>query len=94
MWLVAERALAFDKRIVREFLERNVMTFRARLLDRRRFEQKLGARCMRLVAAQAALFERLEGRGQVWMTATEAPLFEGIGEASRFHVRPGSIART
>jgi DNA replication and repair protein RecF len=41
---------------------------------------------------RAALFARLEGRGQVWMTATEAPLFDGIGQASRFHVRPGEIA--
>jgi DNA replication and repair protein RecF len=41
---------------------------------------------------RAALFARLEGRGQVWMTATEAALFDGIGAASRFHVRPGSIA--
>ena len=40
---------------------------------------------------RAALFARLEGRGQVWMTATEAGLFEGIGEASRFHVEPGSV---
>jgi len=40
---------------------------------------------------RAALFSRLEGRGQVWMTATEASLFEGIGEASRFHVQPGQI---
>jgi len=40
---------------------------------------------------RAALFARLEGRGQVWMTATEAALFEGIGEASRFHVEPGAI---
>jgi DNA replication and repair protein RecF len=40
---------------------------------------------------RAALFERLESRGQVWMTATEASLFEGIGEASRFHVQPGQI---
>jgi DNA replication and repair protein RecF len=36
-----------------------------------------------------ALFARLEGRGQVWMTATEAALFEGIGAASRFQVEPG-----
>ncbi|MBW0006948.1 MAG: DNA replication/repair protein RecF [Sphingomonas sp.] len=41
---------------------------------------------------RAALFARLEGRGQVWMTATEAALFEGIGAASRFHVQPGQIA--
>jgi len=38
-----------------------------------------------------ALFDRLAGRGQVWMTATEAALFEGIGTASRFHVEPGQI---
>ena len=40
---------------------------------------------------RAALFARLEGRGQVWMTATEAALFDGIGDASRFHVEPGQI---
>jgi DNA replication and repair protein RecF len=40
---------------------------------------------------RAALFARLEGRGQVWLTATEAALFDGIGEASRFHVEPGSV---
>ena len=39
-----------------------------------------------------ALFARLEGRGQVWMTATEPALFEGIGRASRFHVEPGLIS--
>jgi DNA replication and repair protein RecF len=38
-----------------------------------------------------ALFARLEGRGQVWMTATEASLFDGIGSASRFHVQPGEV---
>lgn len=42
---------------------------------------------------RAALFARLESRGQVWMTATEAVLFEGIGQASRFHVAPGQITR-
>jgi DNA replication and repair protein RecF len=31
---------------------------------------------------RAALFERLEGRGQVWMTATEASLFDGIDGAT------------
>jgi DNA replication and repair protein RecF len=41
---------------------------------------------------RAALFGRLERRGQVWMTATEAALFEGIGAASRFHVEPGKIS--
>ncbi|QNM82162.1 DNA replication/repair protein RecF [Sphingomonas sabuli] len=40
---------------------------------------------------RAALFARLEGRGQVWMTATEAALFDGIGTASRFHVSPGAV---
>ena len=40
---------------------------------------------------RADLFARLEGRGQVWMTATEAALFDGIATASRFHVRPGAI---
>jgi DNA replication and repair protein RecF len=40
---------------------------------------------------RSALFERLSGRGQVWMTATEAALFDGIADGSRFHVRPGEI---
>jgi DNA replication and repair protein RecF len=40
---------------------------------------------------RAALFGRLEGRGQVWMTATEAALFEGVGEATRLHVAGGSL---
>jgi DNA replication and repair protein RecF len=42
-------------------------------------------------ARRAALFLRLAGRGQMWMTATEAALFDGIGEASRFLVEPGRI---
>jgi len=44
---------------------------------------------------RAALFSRLEGRGQVWMTATEAGLFEGIaqGSSSRFHVEAGTVSR-
>ena len=41
---------------------------------------------------RAALFGRLEGRGQVWMTATESALFSGIGAASRYHVEPGILA--
>jgi DNA replication and repair protein RecF len=41
---------------------------------------------------RAALYQRLEGRGQVWMTATESRLFEGIASASRFHVETGSIS--
>ena len=41
---------------------------------------------------RAALFARLEGRGQVWMTATEASLFDSIGgAASRFHIEAGTI---
>jgi DNA replication and repair protein RecF len=40
---------------------------------------------------RAALFARLEGRGQVWMTATEQSLFDGIGEASKFRVEPGIV---
>ena len=40
---------------------------------------------------RAALFARLEGRGQVWMTATEAALFDGIGRASRFRIEPGQV---
>jgi DNA replication and repair protein RecF len=43
---------------------------------------------------RAALFGRLEGRGQVWLTATEASLFDGIGSASRYHLEAGSIAPT
>ena len=46
-------------------------------------------------ARRAALFARLEGRGQVWMTATEAALFDTIGgDASRFHVEAGTISRS
>ncbi|HYD37076.1 MAG TPA: DNA replication/repair protein RecF [Allosphingosinicella sp.] len=43
---------------------------------------------------RAALFERLEaGGGQVWMTGTEAGLFDGIGPAaSRFELADGRIA--
>ncbi|MEO6225888.1 MAG: DNA replication/repair protein RecF [Sphingomicrobium sp.] len=40
---------------------------------------------------RAALFARLEGRGQVWMTATEEALFDGIAGASRFAVTPGAV---
>ena len=43
-------------------------------------------------ARRSALFARLEGRGQVWMSATEAALFDGIGEASRFHVESGQAS--
>jgi DNA replication and repair protein RecF len=38
------------------------------------------------------LFARLEGRGQVWMTATEPDLFAEIGtDASRFRVANGAV---
>ena len=40
---------------------------------------------------RAALFARLEGRGQVWMTGTEAALFDAIpGDATRIAV--GTVA--
>jgi DNA replication and repair protein RecF len=43
---------------------------------------------------RSALFSRLEGHGQVWMTATEAALFDAIGiaNASRFHVEAGTVS--
>ena len=41
---------------------------------------------------RAALFARLEGHGQVWMTATEAALFDGISEATRWRVEAGRIS--
>ena len=44
-------------------------------------------------ARRAALFARLDGRGQVWMTATEAELFAEIDRsASRFHVAGGTVS--
>ena len=36
---------------------------------------------------RAALFERLAGRGQVWMTGTEPALFADAGEATRVALR-------
>lgn len=42
---------------------------------------------------RAALFSRLEGRGQVWMTGTEDTLFDGIVAESRFHIENGSVTR-
>ncbi|MEI9853159.1 MAG: DNA replication/repair protein RecF [Sphingomonas sp.] len=42
---------------------------------------------------RSALFARLAGKGQVWMTGTEAALFDAIGgDAARFHVADGRIA--
>ena len=43
-------------------------------------------------ARRAALYDRLVGRGQVWMTGTEAGLFDGIAAATRFHVADGGVA--
>ena len=40
---------------------------------------------------RAALFARLEGRGQIWMTATEPSLFEGLASASHYAVAEGQI---
>jgi DNA replication and repair protein RecF len=42
---------------------------------------------------RAALFERLEASGgQVWMTGTEASLFESVGaDATRLEVRDGAV---
>lgn len=41
---------------------------------------------------RAALFERLAGGGQVWLTGTEPGLFDAIGvEATRFHVVDGRV---
>jgi DNA replication and repair protein RecF len=41
---------------------------------------------------RAALFERLAGKGQVWMTGTEAALFEAVPrEATRYRVAEGVI---
>jgi DNA replication and repair protein RecF len=41
---------------------------------------------------RAALYARVEGRGQVWMTATEAALFDGIAcWAACYHVAEGAI---
>ena len=44
-------------------------------------------------ARRAALFNRLAGRGQVWMTATESALFEAIAspDATRLSVAQGAI---
>ncbi len=40
-----------------------------------------------------ALFERLAGTGgQIWMTATEPALFDGITEATRLHVAEGRVS--
>ena len=44
-------------------------------------------------ARRAALFERLAGKGQVWMTGTEPELFAAVpGEATRYRVADGAIS--
>ena len=41
---------------------------------------------------RTALFERLAGRGQVWMTGTEAALFDAVPDrVTRFEVADGVI---
>jgi DNA replication and repair protein RecF len=41
---------------------------------------------------RAALFARLVGRGQVWMTGTEPALFDAVpGNATHYHVASGAI---
>jgi len=40
---------------------------------------------------RSALFARLEGGGQVWMTGTEQGLFDGIAEAAHFRVADGAV---
>ncbi|MBV8973073.1 MAG: DNA replication/repair protein RecF [Sphingomonadaceae bacterium] len=40
---------------------------------------------------RAALFDRLAGRGQVWLTGTEAALFAGL-DGQRLHVADGRVA--
>lgn len=46
-------------------------------------------------ARRLALFERLADTGsQVWMTGTEAALFDGIADATRLHVEAGRVTST
>lgn len=41
---------------------------------------------------RAALFDRLAGKGQVWMTGTEAALFDAVpGDACRYTVSDGGV---
>ncbi|MCJ7421120.1 DNA replication/repair protein RecF [Sphingomicrobium astaxanthinifaciens] len=44
-------------------------------------------------ARREALYRRLGGRGQVFMTGTEPALFAAVGEAARFDVHAGAIER-
>lgn len=59
MRLMADGAIAFEERIVREFLERHVMAVVAGLLDGIRFEQKFRVRCMCTMAGETAILQRL-----------------------------------
>ncbi|MET0365512.1 MAG: DNA replication/repair protein RecF [Sphingobium sp.] len=46
-------------------------------------------------ARRVALFDRLRATGgQIWMTGTEAALFDGVGAAARFVVRDGRVDRS
>src|SRR5581483_1070394 len=58
VWLVADRAVSFEERIVCKFLERHVVTVVAGLFNRVCLQQKLGAGNVRLMAGGAAIFER------------------------------------
>ena len=42
-------------------------------------------------ARRAALFARLEGRGQMWMTGTERAPFSELGTATWFTVTDGRV---
>lgn len=42
---------------------------------------------------RAALFDRLDGRGQVWLTGTERAPFDAIGAASWYRLDHGTIER-
>ncbi|HEX7656678.1 MAG TPA: DNA replication and repair protein RecF, partial [Sphingomonas sp.] len=42
---------------------------------------------------RAALFDRLDGRGQVWLTGTERAPFDAIGAASWYRLDHGTIDR-
>jgi DNA replication and repair protein RecF len=41
---------------------------------------------------RAALFARLRGTGQIWVTGTEPGLFADVGEATRFAVEDGVVS--
>ena len=43
---------------------------------------------------RATLFGRMEDLGQVWMTATESALFDGVSGGTRLHVEAGKVTPT